>query len=102
MAADFKEHGGVSAPVYTDPSRQTYAALGAKRGLAAMFHPLAALAGLRSLASGHKQTGTAGDPLQQGGELVVQPDGRVLFLHLAGFAGDHAQVADVLAVLPER
>jgi hypothetical protein len=99
MAADFKAKEGVAADIYTDPGRRTYAALGARRDMAAAFNPRTLLASARSISSGHFQTATAGDALQQGGELVVTPEGDVRFLHLAGFAGDHAGVGTVLAAL---
>lgn len=99
MANDFREREGITVPVYTDPRRQTYAALGAKRGGLSILHPMTAVAAVRAASEGHVQTATAGDALQQGGELVIEPDGTVRFLHLAGYAGDHASVADVLAAL---
>jgi hypothetical protein len=100
MAADFRERDGVTADLYTDPRRLTYAALGAKRGMSTLLDPRAALAGARSLSSGNPQTATAGDALQQGGELVILPGGKIAFLHLAGYAGDHATVDAVLAAIP--
>lgn len=100
MAADFRDREGITAPVYTDPRRETYAALGARRSMVSVFDPRAALAMARALASGHTQSATAGDALQQGGELVILPGGDVRFLHLAGYAGDHASVGEVLAALP--
>ena len=100
MAVDFKTQEGVTAELYTDPKRLTYTALGAKRGMLSLVNPRAAVAFARSLKSGHGRTGAAGDPLLQGGELVIAPGGKITFLHLAGYAGDHASVASVLAALP--
>ncbi len=100
MAADFRDREQLSAALYTDPGRHTYAALGAKRGLTTLLDPRAAFAAIRSLGAGNVQSATAGDATQQGGEVVITPRGEVRFLHLAGYAGDHATLADVLAVLP--
>jgi hypothetical protein len=100
MARDFKVTDKVEAELYTDPSRKTYAAIGARAGGTTVFDPRAALAATRALAAGHRQTSTAGHALQQGGELVVAPGGRLLYRHLAAYAGDHADVDEVLAALP--
>jgi hypothetical protein len=99
MAVDFRDSGRVRAPLYTDPSRSTYEALGAKRTVAGILDPRGVAAAARSFAAGFRQGATAGDALQLGGELVVRPDGSVAFLHLARFAGDHAAVDDVLAAI---
>ena len=99
MAADFRDTQRVSAPLYTDPSRLTYTALGAKRSFFGVTDPRTVLAGARAAKAGHVQGKTAGDALQLGGELVVRPDGSVPFFHLSRFAGDHATVEEVLARL---
>lgn len=67
MAADFRDREGITAPVYTDPRRETYAALGARRSMVSVFDPRAALAMARALASGHTQSATAGMPCSRAG-----------------------------------
>ena len=58
--------------------------------------------GWRALRAGHMQGPTRGDPLQQGGVVVVAPDQRVLFFHSDGTLGEHARIENVLAALQTR
>jgi hypothetical protein len=97
MAKDFRDTDGVRAALYTDPGRKTYAALGATHSLWSTMDPRAMLRAAQVKLAGGVQTATAGDALQQGGELVVAVGGEVRFLHLAAFAGDHADVEAVVA-----
>lgn len=99
MALDFRETDSVVATLFTDPGRRSYDALGATRGVAAALDPRTVFGAIRSFGSGNVQTTTAGDARQQGGELVMRPDGTVAFLHLARFAGDHADVDAVIAAV---
>lgn len=99
MAEDFARSEKVSAALYTDPSRDTYRAIGARKGGATIWTPRAALAAARALSQGHLQSATAGHPTQQGGELVVSSSGDLRFIHLAEFAGDHADIDTVLAAI---
>ncbi len=99
MAQDFAQSEKVSAALYTDPSRDSYRAIGAKKGASTIWSARAALAAARALSQGHLQSATAGHPTQQGGELVVSPEGEVRFLHLAEFAGDHADIDTVVQAI---
>jgi hypothetical protein len=98
-ARAFREDLGIAAPVYVDPERRAYAALGMKRGLG----PLAALAtarnSVRALRAGFRQTGVRGDAWQLGGVLVVRPGGKVAYRYLSAAAGDHPPVDDFLAAI---
>ncbi len=99
-ARAFRERLALSSPVYVDPEREIYAALGMKRGVASQL-TLGALRNYwRALRSGHFPRGLLGDTLQQGGVLVVLPGGRIAYRYLSREAGDHPPVADVLAALP--
>jgi hypothetical protein len=83
----------------TDPSRATYAALGARRDLRGVLDPRMLAAGWRSVRDGHAQGALQGDAMQLGGVLVVRPDGSAPFVHLERFAGDAPEVGTVLAAL---
>lgn len=83
----------------TDPSRATYAALGARRDLRGVLDPRMLAAGWRSVREGHAQGALQGDAMQLGGVMVVRPDGAAPFVHLERFAGDAPDVEDVLAAL---
>lgn len=99
MAQDFAQSEKVSAALFTDQGRDTYRAIGARKGKDTVYNMRAALAAARALSQGHLQSATAGHVTQQGGELVVSPAGEVRFLHLAEFAGDHADIDTVLAAI---
>lgn len=95
MAQDFVETFAVPFPVFTDPSRSSYRLAGLKRslglGIASIGHAR------RAMSAGHRQGRTQGDPWQQGGILIVDTDGRTVWRHVDGTAGDHGSAADALA-----
>jgi hypothetical protein len=99
QARAFREEFGIAAPLYVDPERRAYAALGMRRGLG----PRAALAtarnSLRALRAGFRQVGVQGDAWQLGGVLVVRPGGVVAYRYLSAAAGDHPPVDDLLAAI---
>jgi hypothetical protein len=45
------------------------------------------------------QTRTVGHPAQLGGAMVVAPDGRVLWSHMAQDASDNAEPEEILAAV---
>ena len=94
MAADFAKKFDINIPLFTDPSRQSYAAAGMKRSLG--LGPSSVLRAGRAMASGHRQGKTAGDVWQQGGVVVVSPRGNIVFRHVDSGAGDHADTRAIL------
>lgn len=97
--AGFREVTGFQGPVYVDPSLEAYRVAGLKRGVAATFGPRSLLRGVRTMARGHRQGRTQGDPWQQGGTLVIKPGGEVLMAHASQGGGDNAAPAEVIAAL---
>lgn len=98
MAKDFHEFMGLAdLPVWTDPRRQTYAHLGFKRGWWSVLDPRVWRFGARARAAGFKQGRTAGDPVQQGGVLVVKRGGEVVYGYASETAGDHPPIDTVIA-----
>lgn len=102
MARDFRDQFSVRVPLYTDPNRGTFAAAGLRNGIVT-------IASLRSVAkasaafrSGFRQGATQGDPWQQGGAVVVRPDGVVPLAHVNEFAGDHVEPADLLRAIQSQ
>jgi hypothetical protein len=89
MAEDFKTSLGLDVPVFTDPSRRTYAQLGFKRGLLSATSPAVYLSAFRAWKAGFRQTKTMGDPLQQGGVVVVRAGGKPEYGFASETAGDH-------------
>ena len=103
FAAAFRDEYGISAPVYVDTGRDSYRALGMKRGF---FRTLANLASfrhmMRALRGGFRQGKTRGDAWQLGGVLVVRPGGGIAYRYLSSTAGDHPGVDAVIAALAAR
>jgi hypothetical protein len=91
----FRDETGWDGPLYTDPSLEVFAAAGMKRGVMTVLRPTAAVRSIRTLARGFKQGRTQGDPWQQGGVLVVMPDGEVRWRHASGSPGDNASIDDI-------
>jgi hypothetical protein len=102
FARAFVDELGITTPVYVDTTRESYRALGMKRGVARTIGSLGSwLNAARALRSGSRQQRIQGDPWQLGGVLVVLPGGEVTFRQLSESAGDHPQVAEVVAALPQ-
>lgn len=68
-------------------------------GASALIRPDAWLAGARSLAGGNRQHNTGRRPTQLGATIVMAPGDDVLYIDRESFAGDHADLDEVLAVL---
>jgi len=98
-AALFQREDAGGYPVFTDPSRRTYNALGMRRSVTATLSPSSAIAAAGATMRGLHQTKTAGDPWQQGGLLVLGPGGRVLYLQQNSSAGDRPDLEAALAAV---
>lgn len=98
QAAGFaKRFAGVT--VLTDPSLDSYRALGMRRGVAATLNPTSVLSGLGAALRGNRQTTVEGDPWQQGGMLLLGPGGQVLHLQRNRSAGDRPDLDRALRAL---
>ena len=95
-ARNFAGEYGKGLPLYTDPTLETYDALGARRGLMSSVHPGVFRRGAEASKRGFSQGATQGTALQQGGALGVRPDGSVWFRQLSDHAGDHFKIEDVI------
>ena len=84
--------------VLVDPDRRTYAAAGAKIATVdELFHPRIVARGVQlSTTERLVQGRTQGHAAQLGGVLVVAPDGRVVWAHMADDASDNPPNDDVL------
>ncbi|MFV1998768.1 MAG: peroxiredoxin-like family protein [Acidimicrobiia bacterium] len=67
--------------------------------LASVLRPDALFKGARTLARGNRQHKTGRRPTQLGATLVLGPGNELLYLDKEAFAGDHADLDDVLAAL---
>lgn len=96
MAQDFIEQFAIKSPVYVDPKRHLYKALGLSASKLKVFSPGSIRAGLRASKKGFRQTKVQGDPWQLGGVLLMKPSGNISYLYKSAFAGDHPNVEDVI------
>lgn len=67
--------------------------------MTSVIRPDAWFAGARSLAGGARQHKTGRRPTQLGATLVLGPGDELLYLDKESFAGDHADLDEVLAIL---
>ena len=91
----FRETTGFAGPIYTDPTLAVYKAAELKRGAMTILKLRAAAATVGALRRGFRQSGTQGDATQQGGVLVVAPDGRILYHHISEYPGDNASPDEI-------
>jgi hypothetical protein len=102
MARSFAEHFKFpdSVKVLTDPTRESYKALGLHRSVWRTFS-LKAIGFYRAARkNGFKQGRVQGDPWQQGGSLVVDKGGKVLYRFVSDAPGHHASPQTLLQHLP--
>lgn len=68
-------------------------------GAMSLIRPDAWLAGAKSLVGGNRQHNAGRRPTQLGATLVMAPGNELLYIDKESFAGDHADLDEVLAVL---
>lgn len=95
----FVEEQRVPVQVFTDPERETYRALGAKRGIARVLNPGTFASALRAMRRGFRQTGVMGDATQLGGVVIVRPDGSMPARFISRFPGDHPNAEQIMDAL---
>jgi len=98
-ARDFQETHGKELRSLVDTKRETYRALGFRRGFRYTFGAPSIVRGTQTVARGFVQGPTKGDAFQQGGTLVLAEGGRPVFFQRSRFAGDHPRIEEVLAAL---
>lgn len=96
-AKAFIEDESVPFPVLLDEDGAAAEVIGTGTlGAGTMLKPSAYVAGLRSLAGGHRQRKTGRRPMQLGATLVIGPGDEVLYADYEEHAGDHADLDEVL------
>lgn len=98
-AREFRDANGVTLPLYVDPSRASYCAVGLKRGFWSTLGPGAVARAVSALTSGYRQRRSSGDVLQQGGVVVMGPGGREFYRYASREAGDHPSIGKLQRVL---
>ena len=100
MAEAFAEETGLAVPLYTNPGREVYAALGAKRpGLSAFLNPGLYWNGFKAAIRGFFPKPVKGDAAQLGGVFLVQPGGAMPYAYRSDLAGDHPSAEELLRVV---
>ena len=69
---------------------------------ASLIKPDAWFAGARSLVGGNRQRSLGRRPTQLGATLVMAPGDELLYIDKESFAGDHANLEEVLQILTDR
>ncbi len=95
----FRDEHQLPFALFTDPGREAYCALGMQRGRRAILSPRVAARAATALWRGFRQTHIAGDPLQQGGVVVVRRGGEEIYRFISRDAGDHPPAPDILKAL---
>lgn len=99
-AVAFIEDEQVPFPVLLDEDGSAAEIVGTSSlGVTAALRPSAYTAGLRSVAGGHRQHKTGRRPRQLGATLVLGPGDELLYEDYEDYAGDHANIDDVLAAI---
>ncbi len=94
-----REHA-VPCPLLVDPERRVYRAYGLERGAWWRFLlPKVALRYGLLLKRGAAPTRPEADPLQLGGDFVVDPEGRLALVHPSKDPTDRPAVATLLAAM---
>jgi len=90
---------GYKGTLFTDPSRKVFEYLGFKSSVTGFIglKPLAKT--LSALKKGHKQGGIEGSTLQLGGAVVIDTEKTIRFYFASNKAGDHPDVADLVAAV---
>lgn len=86
-------------PLFTDPTRQAYCAVGMRRSWRSVLTAGVLKRSLRARQRGFHQSSVAGDPFQQGGVVIVEPTGVERYRFISREAGDHPRPADILDAL---
>ena len=99
-ARDFILEEDVTFPVYVDPGLRSYQHFGMKRGLGEVLTLKSLKHAGRALGTGHRQSGIRGDGVQNGGIVVLDAGGEIVYEHIEQETGDLADLDEVIAALP--
>lgn len=98
-ARAFRDEHHLTFPLFTDPGRHAYRALEMRHGRRTLMSPRVVVHTVTAMWRGFRQTFVAGDPLQQGGVVVIAPGGVERYRYISREAGDHPPVSRILAAL---
>lgn len=82
--------------MYVNRDLKVYKAFDLERGITKTLGLSSLIKGLGTMKKGFRQGQSAGDLWQQGGLFVLGPGDQLLFAHRDKFAGDHADLQQML------
>ncbi len=82
--------------IATDPSLASFRAAGLIRSRQATYGPKAIWDAIRATSNGHINRLGEGDNIQQGGTVLVDPEGRVVWYHRNASIGGHAPSVEIV------
>jgi hypothetical protein len=101
-AERYAREQGLPFPLLVDLERRVYRAYGLERGgLWGFLHPRVALGYLPLMLAGRRPQPPHTDPLQLGGDFVVDPAGLLALAQPSRSAADYPTVAELLAAAGE-
>ena len=100
-AKAFIEDEQVPFPVLLDEDGTAAEIVGTgSLGVTSLVSPGQIAAGWRSMRGGNRQKKPGARPMQLGATLVIGTDGEILYEDYEDFAGDHADIDEVIAAIP--
>jgi hypothetical protein len=101
-AREFMTRMGMTGEVYTDPARLLYDQVGMLHGVRRTLNLKSSRLGREARRIGYRQLGVRGDAWQQGGCLLIAPDGELLYEYRSEVAGDHPPMGVILDSIANR
>jgi peroxiredoxin len=101
-ARAFRSEQALDIRIFTDPTREAYCAMEMRRGGRSVLSPGVFVRALKAWRQGFRQTRPAGDPLQQGGVVIIDRTGVERYVFISREAGEHPAPGDILAALRAR
>ncbi len=99
QAAQVAKKLDIHFPILCDAERQSYRIAGMRKDLFSTVNPKIIGYLWRSLKGGNRQGRVQGAPFQQGGAMVVQTGGKLLFQFVSSAAGDNVDPEQMLAAI---
>lgn len=97
--SSFRRATGYTGSLFTDPHRETYKMLAFGEGLAKLLDVKAIKHGFSALFAGHLPGSLQGSAMQLGGALIVDTRGTLVYRYHEAVAGDHPNIAAMLAAV---
>lgn len=98
-ARKFVDDFQFTGEMVVNPNLSVYQAFGLERGITKTLGLASLKKGIETLKKGFRQGQSAGDLWQQGGLFVLGPGEELIFEHRDRFAGDHADLQQLMPKL---